>query len=213
MLSLRLKAIASFVEKDDRVADVGCDHGYLAIHLIKNELCQKVIATDIHKNALENAKQNILKNHLEEKISVYEADGLLQVSDKDINTLILSGMGTETILHILSNLEGFTIDKMILQSNNHLDKLRFSLKKMGYYLQEESVVYEKKHYYVVGVYTKEKKRLTYRDFLFGLYDKTNQKYYSQLYADYLAIYKKIDIKKIKDKFKWKGKLFLLKKYL
>ena len=51
MNSLRLKTVASFINQDDKVVDIGCDHAYLSIYLIKNKFCKKVIASDINENA------------------------------------------------------------------------------------------------------------------------------------------------------------------
>ena len=62
MISLKLKAIAFFIDKNDRVVDVGCDHAYLDIYLVKNGLCKNIIASDINENALNIAKNNIQKN-------------------------------------------------------------------------------------------------------------------------------------------------------
>ena len=58
-----MRMTASFIEKNDSVLDLGCDHGYLAIYLKKNNLCKNVIASDISSNALDIAK-NMLVNNL-----------------------------------------------------------------------------------------------------------------------------------------------------
>ena len=81
-LSLRLKAIVKFVEKKDKLVDVGCDHGLLSIYLIENELVSKVIASDINQNALNSAINNIQKRSL--NIETVLSDGI-----KDINMKVL----------------------------------------------------------------------------------------------------------------------------
>lgn len=213
MKSLRLLSIASFVEEEDVVADIGCDHAYLSIYLAKNNLCKKVIATDINENALSVAKKNIEKNKLTKKIKTYLSDGLQNVPDFEIDTLAISGMGTNTILHILDHAKDFDLNKLIIQSNNELYKLRNKLPKYGFYLQKEKVIYEKKHFYVIGVYKKNPVSLSLREKIYGKYDATNLHYYLSMYNELLTINKKVKFKNFKEKVKILGKLILLKKYL
>ena len=133
-LSLRLKAIVKFVEKKDKLVDVGCDHGLLSIYLIENELVSKVIASDINQNALNSAINNIQKRNLD--IETVLSDGIKDINMKGINTLVISGMGTSTILHILSDSNKLkNISKLLLQSNNDHEDLRRNLNNIGYYLQ------------------------------------------------------------------------------
>lgn len=213
MISLRLKTIADFIDTSDKVVDIGCDHAYLAIYLIKNQLCQSVIASDIHINALENAKKNIQKEHLEEKIPTVLSDGLENLCQKDLNTLVLSGIGTYTVFHILEKVESNFIEKVIIQSNHDLYTLRKKMPKFGYYLQDEKVVYEKKHYYTVGIYTREKRKLKKKERLFGLYAEQNKEYYQVLYNDLQKLNEKLQRKHVKEKVILLWKMFLLKKYL
>lgn len=214
MKSLRLQAIASFISPEDKVADIGCDHAYLSIYLTENSLCQKVIATDINKNALEIAHKNIQTKKLESKITTYLSDGLQKVNDKEINTLVIAGVGTSTILHIMENIEDFPIKKLILQSNNDLPALRKKMRKHGFYLQKEKVVFEKNHFYTIGVYDKTHRALSIREYLYGIYDSSNICYYISLYNDYLAINQKLHFQKqFKNKIKLIMKMLLLKKYL
>ena len=46
MLSKRLNAVASFVPKGAQAIDIGCDHGYLGIYLVKESLVKSIILTD-----------------------------------------------------------------------------------------------------------------------------------------------------------------------
>ena len=98
-LSKRLEAVATLVDVGKRVIDVGCDHAYLDIYLTLNNN-NKCIATDINKNALNMAITNIKKYNLEDKIETKLTNGLegLKIYKKD--TIVISGMGTFTILEI-----------------------------------------------------------------------------------------------------------------
>lgn len=214
MKSLRLNAIASFISPLDKVADIGCDHAYLSIYLAETNRCQKIIATDINKNALESARKNIQRKKMDTKIQTYLSDGLKNVEDKEIDTIVISGVGTSTILHILDNIENFPIKKLVLQSNNDLPNLRKKVRKQGFYLQKEKVVWEKNHFYTIGVYTKKKRRLTIREIRFGIYDASNESYYTSIYNDLLSVAKKLNYKKqFINKLKLKWEMFLLKNYL
>lgn len=214
MKSLRLNAIASFISPLDKVADIGCDHAYLSIYLAETNRCQKIIATDINKNALESARKNIQRKKMDTKIQTYLSDGLKNVEDKEIDTIVISGVGTSTILHILDNIENFPIKKLVLQSNNDLPNLRKKVRKQGFYLQKEKVVWEKNHFYTIGVYTKKKRRLTIREIRFGIYDASNKSYYTSIYNDLLSVAKKLNYKKqFINKLKLKWEMFLLKNYL
>ena len=75
MLSKRLLEISKYVDKNDSVLDLGCDHAYLSIYLKKNNLCKNVIASDISEKALEYAKENILKSNLD--IHTFVSDFIL----------------------------------------------------------------------------------------------------------------------------------------
>ena len=141
-ISNRLKAIVKFVDIKDKIVDVGCDHGLLSIYLYKNKLVSKVIASDINKNALNSAISNIKKRNLD--IETVLSDGIKDVNMKGINTLVISGMGTGTILHILDDDNKLVkVSKLIVQSNNDHENLRRSLNDKGYYLEDEEYTFDK----------------------------------------------------------------------
>lgn len=213
MLSVRLKTISTFISKEDRVVDIGCDHALLPIYLLKNNICQKVMATDVNRNALENARKNIENAGLTKEIPTVLSDGLEQIKQEDFNTIILAGMGSSTILKIVEKIKKEHIKKLIIQSNNDLFLLRVTLKKRKYYLQEEKVVYEKGHYYVIGKYSLCKSKLSLRELLFGKYNSDYISYYLYLNQKMQTIVKSINCKNITKKIKIMCKMKLLKKYL
>ena len=114
-LSKRLQSVATLVPVGVRVIDIGCDHAYLDIFLTQNNN-NKCIATDINENALNGAKYNIEKYNLKGKIEVKLTDGLKDIEVKDSDTIVISGMGTHTILSILNTNK--LSDTLIISSNN-----------------------------------------------------------------------------------------------
>lgn len=196
-ISKRLKAITSYVAKDDKVVDVGCDHGLLSIYLIENNLVSKVIASDVNENALKNAISNIEKRNLH--IKTVLSDGIEKIDLKDINTLIISGMGTSTILHILhDNKKLKKINKLIIQANNDHYILRENLNEKGYYLKEESYTYDKNKWYVTSLFVKSDNKNTIDVLKYGFLN--NEEYNDYLLKKNYEILKKIPFSSFKAKF-------------
>ena len=104
-LSKRLKAITEFVDKEDRIIDIGCDHALLDIYIKENIKNRKIIASDIHEGAIKQAKKNIEKYSMERKISLRLGDGLDVIKEGEVDTIIIAGMGYNNIEKILSNSE------------------------------------------------------------------------------------------------------------
>ena len=188
MNSERIKALSSFVDKEDIVLDVGCDHGYLSIYLKQNNLCKEVLASDISKNALSQAQSNFKKYHL--NIKSYISDGFNNIEDS-FNTAVIAGMGTSTILNILDNKK--TPNKLIISSNNEHFKLRKNLNILGYKLIKEKIVYEKNHYYIIMLYLKGKQSLSKKELLFGI--SNNKKYYNYLLNKNRELLPKVPLRK------------------
>ena len=213
MVKIRLDTIASFVEEYDRVVDIGCDHAYIPIYLVKENKCRSVIASDINELALLGAKKNIEKEKLTKKIQVVLSDGLKNIDQNKIDTIIIAGMGSSTILHILKDIDKNNVKKLILQSNNDHYLLRKKVLQSGFYLAKEQVIYEKGHYYVIGMYLLGKKKLKTRELYYGIYNDKNKDYYRFLEKKLKKENHNIPYKYIKDKINLLYKIWLLKKYL
>ncbi len=197
-ISNRLKILTQFIDKKDQVVDVGCDHGYLSIYLMANKLCKKVIASDINKNALAGAIKNVESSGLD--IPVVLSDGINDVDLKGINTLVISGMGTSTILHILSDSNRLkNISKLLLQSNNDHEDLRYNLNNMGYYLEDETYTFDKGKWYVTCKFVKSEQKNSEDVIKYGL---LNNSEYNKYLLDYEEnIIKRIPWKSIRAKIK------------
>lgn len=186
MLNLKLKTIADLVKPSDTILDIGTDHGYLPIYLKKNNICKEVYASDIHENALNSAKENFKKENL--SIKCFLADGFLGINNNDINTVVIAGMGTSTILSILEHTPK-NITKLIISSNNEHEVLRKELYKKGIYIHKEIVIKERNKFYVIDLFTKEKVKENRLTLKFG--KSNNIEYYNYLISKEKEILNKI----------------------
>lgn len=192
MLSIRLKTIASLVDKDKSVIDIGTDHAYIPIYLIENNITNKVCAADISEKVLESAKTNIASHNLSDKISICLSDGFQNIEEK-FDIAIISGMGTSTIKKILD--QSSIPDTLIIQSNNNLGELRLHLNKLGYKIEKEIVIYDDRYYSIIK-FKKGKEILKPEEILFG--KSNNIEYYKYLLEKYNELYIKSKKKEFLD---------------
>ena len=168
-LSLRLKKIAKYVDDYSNIVDIGCDHGLLDIYLVQTNKNIKIIASDVNENALNNAINNIKKYNLENKITTILSNGLDNIDTTNIDTIIIAGMGSHTVVSILkNNLKKLkTIKKIIIQSNNDLDFLREQVSKIGYYITKEELVKDSKIIYTIIEFKKGFRLYNKKQLFFG----------------------------------------------
>lgn len=168
-LSKRLKVVADYVDDNSKVIDIGCDHGLLSIYLVNNKKNIKVIASDINDNALSSAKSNIRECKLEDKIDIRLGKGLEVVSPEEIDTIVIAGMGSNTIVGILKYAKDKLkyVDNIIIQSNTDLYFLRKNITKLGYYIEDETLVEDKNIIYTVIKFKKGRKRYNYKELYLG----------------------------------------------
>ncbi|MBQ2946832.1 MAG: SAM-dependent methyltransferase [Bacilli bacterium] len=199
-LSKRLQGVATLVDINSRVIDVGCDHAYLDIYLTQNN-DNKCIATDINQNALEIAKKNIKKYNLEDKIETKLTNGLTDIKVKDDDNIVISGMGTYTILEILktNNLS----NTLIISSNNNVDILRKEVINLGYYIDSEIFIIDKNKPYIIIKFIKGIKKYSKLDILLGPILKNNIEYKKYIIKKYENILNNISKKKILLRLKYR----------
>ena len=206
-LSKRLFAVATLVDVNSRVIDVGCDHAYLDIYLTLNN-GNTCIATDINSNALAIAKNNIKVKNLEGKIETILTDGLKNIGVKAEDNIVMSGMGTHTILHILSTNK--LSNTLIISSNNDIELLRIEVVKLGYIIDSEIFLIDKNKSYIIIKFVKGFKKYSKNDLKYGPILKNNKLYISYLIENDNHVIKKISKKKFILRLKYKLHVFFLK---
>ncbi len=149
-LAKRLQVCAGFVHPGDRVADIGCDHGYLSIYLLQSGKASSVIASDIREMPLLSAVNNAEKYGLRDRMEFYLSDGVSQLP-RDFDTLVCAGMGGDTMISILEAAPWLRADRyrLILQCQSKRPALRRYLSDSGWRIAGEAVVQDGKFLYTV----------------------------------------------------------------
>ena len=180
MLSKRLLIIASLINKDDVIYDVGTDHGLLPCFLMENNLCKKAYAIDNKEGPINKCKENINKYHLEGKVIPKLSNGIDDI-EKDVTTVIIAGMGFYTLKEILDN-KDLSNKRFIVQINKNIYEFRKYLSDNNYKIINEEVVFDD-FFYVIIEFTSEKgDKLSFEELHFGpilIKKKTDE------YIDYL----------------------------
>lgn len=143
-MSNRLETIASMANGGIGVADIGTDHAYIPIMLRRIGYKGNIIAGDISKEPLEKARRNIENARLSDTVDLVLCDGLEGVECRKIDTVIVAGMGGDTITGILDRglyempeWASRSDYKLILQPATKPEILRFWLVNNGFVITDE----------------------------------------------------------------------------
>lgn len=200
MLSKRLSSLLKYIEKGDKIIDIGCDHALIDIYLIKNNIVENIIVSDVHENALEAGINNIKKNKLKDKIDARLGNGLEVLKQSDnIDTVLISGMGTSTIISILNNEYIKNINKLILQSNNNHAELRKAVTDLGFYIDNEEYFVDNKKNYINIAFKRGHKKLNKDEIKYGPFLIKNKEYLTFELNNCLKIKKLIQHPKLKQR--------------
>lgn len=214
MLSKRLKSLIKYIDKNDKLIDIGCDHGLIDIYLVKNKIINSIIISDIHEGALKAGKGNLKKHHLEKQIDARLGNGLeVLKQDEVIDTVLISGMGTSTILRILNNNYLKNINKLILQSNNNHEELRKEVVKLGFIITDEEYFIDNKKNYINIVFKRGNKKYKKDELRYGPILIKNEAYLNFELENCLKIKKLIKNPKLKQKISLNREINKIKKYI
>ena len=184
MISNRLKSLVKYVDTNDKVIDIGCDHALLDVYLVKTKIVNNIIVSDVSSNALEQGINNIKKYNLEDYIDARVGNGLEVLKDTDnVDTIIISGMGTSTILEILNNKYLYNVKKLIIQSNRDYYELRRDVVKLGFVIKEEEVIEDNGKIYINIVFIRGIKNYSLEELKYGTNNMINKELYYESLID------------------------------
>ncbi len=137
----RLQRIAGMIRRGDRVADIGTDHAYLPVFLIKEGISSVAFACDVSDGPLENAKKTIEKSGVS-GITLRKDDGLNAVAPDEVDTVVIAGMGGDLIAQILTSSPWIKNQRyeLILQPMTAVEDLREYLCQNGFRIVREEAV-------------------------------------------------------------------------
>ena len=150
-LSDRLLACCSFVHRGDRVADIGCDHGYLGIYLLTQGIAKSVIESDVAEGPLQSAMRNAVRYGTKNKMSFHLSDGAKEIP-RDFDCMVCAGMGADTIISIIHNSADWLKDpkyRLILQCQSKRPELRQWLYDYGFRISRETLAKDGKFVYSI----------------------------------------------------------------
>lgn len=150
-LSIRMKAVADMTVTGHTVADIGCDHAFVPIYLIKNKISSHVIASDVRSGPCDIARKNIDAYGLSDVIDLRLGDGLDTIEEGEADTIIIAGMGGMLINSILD--KGYKVaasaKQLILQPQSDIDKVRNHILDKGWTIVSEDMLVDMGKYYTI----------------------------------------------------------------
>ena len=148
-LSKRIYALANNVIDGHSIADIGTDHGYVPMLLMKEGRSPHVIMSDISEGSLAKAKETFAAVHLDDRVSESDfriGDGLQTIEAGEVDEIIIAGLGGHTIKSILADDEqkSRSFGRLILQPRKHSGTLRYYLYTHGWDIESENLAEEGK---------------------------------------------------------------------
>lgn len=150
-LPRRMSAISDMVGNIENLADIGCDHAYISIDLVKRNKVKKIIATDLREGPLKRARRNIKDAGFMDKIELRLCSGLSDIEPNEVDAILISGMGGILIRDILREGRDVvdTVNTLILEPQSDLRLVRAYLREIGFTIAKENMIAESGKYYQI----------------------------------------------------------------
>lgn len=189
-VSKRLQAIVDWI-RGSVLADIGCDHGYVAASAILQNKVDQAFACDIAEGPLQNAMKTIEAYGLEDRMFCRLMNGM-QGLDDSVDVVVIAGMGAKTIEEILDHgcLEN---RRFLLMPHKDAESLRQYLTTHFLFIVQERMIFDEGHYYPlmdVRHDSLNKQELINAEFLYGknmIHDETFEQFIDQEYVKWTRI--------------------------
>ena len=172
-LPKRLETIIERMPDSGCLADVGCDHAYVAIEAVRRGRAARALACDVRKGPLQQAAEHILCAGLAGKIETRLSDGLEQVAPGEADTVVVAGMGGPLMERILQGRLG-DFAHFVLSPQSEIPHFRRFLLAEGMQIDEETMLIDEGKYYVIlnvsqraAAAASDSMYVTEEDFLYG----------------------------------------------
>ena len=166
-LDPRLSLVFDLYDPCDLGADIGTDHAHLPAALLQRGRCRHMILTDLSESALRNARDEMIRFRLTDRVTLRAGNGL-EPLDEACGMISVTGMGGRTIRDILlegkEKLQGASL---VLSAHTDLPLIREALNLIGYYPDREEPCFCAGRYYLVLRARPDEKKLSSREIRLG----------------------------------------------
>lgn len=169
-LSRRLKMVASFVEQDAVLADIGSDHAYLPTYLVQTGVIKKAIAGEVVQGPYESALKNVKRENVSDAVTVRLANGLFAIKEQDgVDTVTIAGMGGPLIAKILEEGKPLlkSVKRLVTQPNIHAQAIREWATANNWQVVDERILKEDDKIYEIVVLEQGESSYSEADLLLG----------------------------------------------
>lgn len=138
-LGPRMELCAGLIRRGKKLCDVGADHAYLPIWLLKSGAVKRALASDVNPGPLETAAQNARRYGVADRLVLRRSDGLRAIAAEEAEDIVIAGMGGELILRIVGETPWLRDPEklLVLQPMSSARELRTGLRDMGFEIVEE----------------------------------------------------------------------------
>ena len=157
-ISKRLKAVASMISDNYKVADIGTDHGYIPIYMVTERNCPYAYAMDVNAGPLKKAEENVARYNVNDRVELRLSDGIDKLNKGEADSIVIAVMGGILINRIIGN--GMEIAKaaeeLILSPHSDVNLVRRFLADNGFKIVDEQIIYDEgKYYFIIKAVTGE----------------------------------------------------------
>ncbi len=164
-LDFRLKAAYDLIEPCENYGDIGADHGLLPLHLAAAGKVKCPLVADISASALQKAMANFERFDVPGEFRL--ADGL-NALNRPMDFISILGMGGDTMVAILQSGQEKLLDaQLVLSPHTDLKRVRQAVSQMGYVFQKETLVLERRRFYVLMLLKKGQAVYTEKELVLG----------------------------------------------
>lgn len=156
-LSLRMSRVCEMLRSIEAqlpytcVADIGCDHGFVSIHLAKENIMTNGIAADVNAGPLKAAAEHIARAGLSSRIDTRLSNGFEAIAPGEADGAIIAGLGGRLMIDILT--AGLAQVKqmrhLVLQPQSEVDRVRAFLREHRIGISAEDMLCEDGKYYMI----------------------------------------------------------------
>lgn len=151
MISERLKTLVLMAPSCNTAADIGTDHGFVPIWLIRENKASHVIASDLRRGPLETASAHIAEAGLTDRIETRLGSGLKVLKPEEADLIILAGMGGKLISALLSACPDVVsaASYLLLSPHRDVSDVRGTVEALSFSIDREEMVEEEGKFYPI----------------------------------------------------------------